>query len=103
MTDKILNPILPLPPQEYDPDYMNQLVSVIMAYMRQNMEPGYIRGSTAALTQLSGNGGGLRVGDIFDDDGTLKIVRTSIDGTIDTFTGTTVGTGAVGEVTVAIS
>jgi hypothetical protein len=43
------------------------------------------------------------VGDIFDDDGTLKIVRTSIDGTIDTFTGTTVGTGAVGEVTVAIS
>ena len=43
------------------------------------------------------------VGDIFDDGGTLKIVRSAIDGTIDTFSGTTVGTGAVGEVTVVIS
>ena len=101
--DKILNPVLPLPSQEYDLNYMNKLVSVLMLYLRQNMEPGYIRGSTAALTALPGNGGGLRVGDIFDDGGTLKIVRATIGGTIDTFTGTTVGTGAVGEVTVVIS
>lgn len=101
--DKVLNPILPLPSQEYDLNYMNKLVSVLMLYLRQNMEPGYVRGSTAALTALPGNGGGLRVGDIFDDGGTLKIVRSTIGGTIDTFSGTTVGTGAVGEVTVAIS
>ena len=101
--DKILNPILPLPQQEYDLNYMNKLVSILTMYMRQNMEPGYIRGSTAALTALPGNGGGLRVGDVFDDGGTLKIVRLAIDGTIDTFSGTTVGTGAVGEVTVVIS
>ena len=62
------------------------------------MEPGYVRASTMALTELPTNGGGLRVGDVFDDGGTLKIVRS-----IDAFSGTTSATGAVGEVTVSTS
>ena len=96
--DKQLYPVLPLPPNEYSQDYLNQLISALEIYMRQNLEPGYVRGSTMALTELPTNGGGLRVGDVFDDGGTLKIVRS-----IDAFSGTTSATGAVGEVTVSTS
>jgi len=96
--DKQLYPVLPLPPSEYSQDYLNQLVSALEIYMRQNLEPGYIRGSTMALTEPPTNGGGLRVGDVFDDNGTLKIVRST-----DVFSGTNYGTGSVGSVTVVIS
>ena len=51
-----------------------------------------------AATQLPTTGGDLRDGDIFDDGGTLRIVRTG-----DAFSGTSVGTTAVGSVTVSIS
>jgi hypothetical protein len=98
VADKQLYPLLPLPPAEYDVDYLDRLVSVLQIYLRQNMEPGYVRASTMALTKLPTNGGGLRVGDVFDDEGTLRIVRS-----IDAFSGTTLGTGAVGTATVLIS
>ena len=96
--DKQLYPVLPLPPREYSQDYLNQLVSALEIYMRQNLEPGYIRGSTMALTEPPTNGGGLRVGDVFDDDGTVQIVRST-----DVFSCTNYGTGSVGSVTVVIS
>ena len=96
--DKQLYPVLPLPPNEYSQDYLNQLISALEIYMRQNLEPGYVRGSTIALTELPTNGGGLRVGDVFDDSGTLKIVRAT-----DVFSGTAYGTGGVGSVTVTTS
>ena len=98
MADKQLYPVLPLPPAEYDAGYLDRLISVLQIYLRQNMEPGYVRASTMALTELPTNGGGLRVGDVFDDGGTLRIVRST-----DAFSGTALGTGAVGTVTVSIS
>lgn len=96
MAGNQLYPVLPLPPADYDPAYLDRLVSVLQIYLRQNMEPGYVRASTMALTELPTNGGGLRVGDIFDDGGTLKIVRST-----DAFSGTALGTGSVGTVTVS--
>jgi len=51
-----------------------------------------------AATQLPTTGGALRDGDIFDDGGTLKIIRSG-----DSYSGTTVGTTAVGTVTISIS
>ena len=95
MAGNQLYPVLPSPPTEYDPVYIDRLVSVLQIYLRQNMEPGYVRASSIALTELPTNGGGLRVGDVFDDGGTLKIVRS-----IDAFSGTVLSTGFVGTVTV---
>ena len=51
-----------------------------------------------AATKLPSTGGELRVGDIFEDGGVLKIVRSG-----DVYSGTTVGTTAVGTVTISIS
>jgi hypothetical protein len=98
VVDKNLLPSLPLPTEEYDRSYMDSLVRTIELYFAQNDEPGYVRASTMAATQLPTTGGGLRDGDIFDDGGTLKIMRTG-----DAYSGTTVGTTAVGDVTVSIS
>ena len=98
MVDKQLLPILPLPPAEYDREYIESLVRTIELYFLQSEEPGDMRASKMAATQLPTTGGSLRVGDIFDDGGTLRIVRSG-----DAFSGTTIGTTAVGTVTVSIS
>ena len=98
MVDKQLLPVLPIAPAEYDIAYMESLIRTIELYFLQAEEPGNMRASTMAATELPTTGGGLRVGDIFDDDGTLRIVRSG-----DAFRGTTVGTTAVGTVTVSIS
>jgi hypothetical protein len=98
MVDKQLSPILPLPSPEYDRGYMEALVRTIELYFLQSEEPGDMRASKMAATQLPTTGGSLRVGDIFDDGGTLRIVRSG-----DAFSGTTIGTTAVGTVTVSIS
>ena len=98
MVDRQLLPVLPLPPAEYDRGYMEALVRTIELYFLQSEEPGDMRASKMAATQLPTTGGSLRVGDIFDDGGTLRIVRSG-----DAFSGTTIGTTAVGTVTVSIS
>ena len=98
MVDRQLLPVLPLPPAEYDREYTESLVRTIELYFLQAEEPGDMRASKMAATQLPTTGGSLRVGDIFDDGGTLRIVRSG-----DAFSGTTIGTTAVGTVTVSIS
>ena len=98
MVDKQLLPVLPLPPSESDREYIESLVRTIELYFLQSEEPGDMRASKMAATQLPTTGGSLRVGDIFDDGGTLRIVRSG-----DTFSGTTLATGHVGDVTVSVS
>ena len=98
MVDKQLMPVLPLPPAEYDRRYMESLVRAIEIHFLQGAEPGDMRAAKMAATQLPATGGALRVGDIFEDGGILKIVRSG-----DAFSGTTVGTTAVGTVTISIS
>jgi hypothetical protein len=98
VVDRQLLPVLPLPPAEYDREYTESLVRTIELYFLQAEEPGDMRASKMAATQLPTTGGSLRVGDIFDDGGTLRIVRSG-----DAFSGTTIGTTAVGTVTVSIS
>lgn len=98
MVDKQLLPVLPLPPEEYDISYMESLIRVIELYFLQSAEPGSMRASKMAATQLPTTGGDLRDGDIFDDGGTLRIVRSG-----DAFSGTLVGTASVGTVTVSVS
>ena len=98
MVDKQLLPVLPIVPPEYDKEYMESLGRTIELYFLQAEEPGNMRASTMAATELPTTGGDLRVGDIFDDGGTLRIVRSG-----DAFSGTTLATGHVGDVTVSVS
>jgi len=98
VVDKQLMPVLPLPPAEYDRLYMESLVRAIEIHFLQGAEPGDVRAAKMAATQLPATGGALRVGDIFEDGGILKIVRSG-----DAFSGTTVGTTAVGTVTISTS
>lgn len=98
MVDKQLLPVLPLPPVLYDRTYMESLIRTIELHFLQGAEPGDLRAAKMAATDLPVTGGGLRDGDIFDDGGTLRIVRTG-----DVFSGTLVGTTAVGSVTVSTS
>lgn len=98
MVDKQLLSTLPLPPDEYDRGYMESLVRIVELHFFQAAEPGDLRAAKMAATQLPTTGGGLRNGDIFDDGGTLRIIRSG-----DAFSGTTVGTAAVGTVTISIS
>ncbi len=98
MVDKQLVPTLPLPPDGYDQGYMESPIRAGELHFLQGAEPGDMRAAKMAATQLPTTGGGLRNGDIFDDGGTLRIVRSG-----DAFSGTTVGTTSVGTVTVSIS
>tara|TARA_R110002110_G_scaffold280750_3_gene495394 strand:- start:373 stop:606 length:234 start_codon:yes stop_codon:yes gene_type:complete len=77
---------------------MESLVRIVELHFFQAAEPGDLRAAKMAATQLPTTGGGLRNGDIFDDGGTLRIIRSG-----DAFSGTTVGTAAVGTVTISIS
>ena len=52
--------------------------------------------SEITLTSLQGHGANLRIGDVFEDDGILKIVRSG-----EAFAASFVGTSAVGSVTVS--
>lgn len=46
-------PVLPLPPLEYDNQYMNNLIRLLNYYILQQNNPGNMRGS--ALTLSSGD------------------------------------------------
>jgi hypothetical protein len=98
VVDKQLLSVLPLPPAEYDRRYMESLVRAIEIHFLQSAEPGDVRAAKMAATQLPTTGGALRDGDIFDDGGILKIIRSG-----DSYSGTVVGTTAVGTVTISIS
>lgn len=48
--NQVPNPVLPLPPVEYDVQYMNQLIRLLNFYMEQQRNPGTIRGSSIQLS-----------------------------------------------------
>jgi len=52
VVDKQLLPVLPLPPEEYNREYMESLVRTIELYFLQTEEPGNMRASTMAATKL---------------------------------------------------
>ena len=53
--NRVPSPVLPLPPLEYDVQYMNNLVRLLNYYIEQQGNPGRIRGTEIVLT-LTGSG-----------------------------------------------
>ena len=67
-------PRLPEAPDQYDPQYMADLLRAIEIFISQERTPGEMRGTKITLTELPTSSSGLETGALFNDSGTVKIV-----------------------------
>jgi len=70
----IILPTLPRPPEDYDRQYMSQLVARLEALQRHIEEPTLLRGTGLVLVAVPTSATGLRSGEVYSDSGTLKVV-----------------------------
>tara|TARA_R110000824_G_scaffold96247_1_gene230728 strand:- start:8 stop:295 length:288 start_codon:yes stop_codon:yes gene_type:complete len=95
MTKKVIRPILPIAPDQYDPVYINQLARALDFLIDE------VRDADINFQGIGGMGSAtsLDIGDMYvADGGFLKTVKAD-----DIFAGSNVGTTALGSVTVAVS
>jgi hypothetical protein len=95
MTKKVLRPIIPIAPAEYDPVFANQLARTLEQLIDE------VRSADINFQGIpsSGSANALEVGDFFiGDAGFLRIVEQN-----EIHSGSFVGTTSVGTVTVAVS
>ena len=67
-------PYFPLPPAEYNQDFMSQIVRSFALYIQAMQNPGEGRNTFTVFTNLQTDDYGLETGATFQVDGTLKIV-----------------------------
>ena len=70
---KVPLPQFPLPPEEYDVQYFNDMVRSLSQLVTQLQNPGELRGTKITLTDLPTSDTGLEVGALFNDNGTIKV------------------------------
>lgn len=91
MTRKIIRQILPIAPLQYDPGYINQLARTLDNFIDEQRSPSVnFQGIPS-----DGVANTLELGDVFEANGVLKIVRQK-----DIYSGSVSATGFVGTVTV---
>ena len=73
MSRQLVPPTLSLPPEEYDPQYINDMVRSLSQLVTQLQNPGELRGTKITLTDLPTSDTGLEVGALFNDNGTIKV------------------------------
>lgn len=73
MRDDIRSPNLGIPPREYDQRYFNNMVRNLEIFMGQVVQSGAVRMATVNISDLPTSDAGLRVGDLYNDTGTVKI------------------------------
>ena len=71
---KFKAPTLPVPPLQYDANFMSQLVRALATYFNLLDSTTPIQVDGLILSGLPTNGAGLPLGSVYSDDGTLKIV-----------------------------
>lgn len=100
MTTKVPTPpVLPQPRGgAVDASYITQLVRALEISLNNLHDIGALRGGTLFLKRLPVTGSQLRAGEVFDDGGTLKIVRDNIG-----YAPTLSMTARVGSVTVTVA
>lgn len=74
MTLPIQKPRFADPPDEYDKEYMSQLLRQLDTFFTKLNAPGSIQATTIHLSQLPTAATGLKAGDLWNDLGTVKIV-----------------------------
>ena len=95
MSRKLVLPFFPIAPQEYDPNFMSEVIRSFSVFLDQYQNPGDGRNTTLTLTNLQTDDSGLEAGAIFDHGGVLRI---PLD--YSPYVRGSAGTGSVGEVTV---
>ena len=96
---KLPMPYLPRPSSDViDQGYIDHLLFTLQQALDILASEQPRRFSEIALLDIPSTGSQLRVGEVFEDSGILKIVRTG-----DIFAGTLVGTMSLGSVTVTVS
>ena len=93
MTQKTIRTVLPIPPQQYDVLYINQLARALDVLISEVRNPDVNIPNTALPSVGVANT--LAIGDMFDDGSFLRIVRAE-----DVHSGSLGATGGVGTVTV---
>tara|TARA_R110001599_G_scaffold27409_1_gene96130 strand:- start:1589 stop:1876 length:288 start_codon:yes stop_codon:yes gene_type:complete len=95
MTKKVVRPILPIAPEQYDPVYVNQLARTLDILIDE------VRDAQINFQGIpsSGAANSLESGDFYvGEAGFLRVVNTT-----DIFSGSVSATGSVGTVTIAVS
>ena len=67
-------PQFPLPPEEYDRVYFDELIRALTQIVVQLQNPGELRGTKITLTDLPTSPSGLETGALYNDGGTVKVV-----------------------------
>ena len=96
MTQKTIRTVLPIPPPQYDVMYINQLARNLDVLISEVRNPDMNIPSTALPSVGVANT--LSVGEMFEDDSFLRVVRAG-----DVHSGCLSATGSVGSVTVVIA
>ena len=68
-------PRLPDAPEEYNIQFMQDLIRAIETFIQQERNPGELRGTKITLTNLPTSTTGLETGALYNDSGTIKVVE----------------------------
>ena len=95
MSRNLVLPFFPVPPEEYNQEYMAEVLRSFSVYLSQIQNAGEGRHTKLVLTDLQNHDTSLEIGGLFQQDGFVKIVQQS-----DPHPQGLSGTGSVGSVTV---
>lgn len=95
MSRNLAVPYFPNAPQEYNQQYIAEIVRAFSVYVQQVQNPGEGRNTFSVFTNLQTDDSGLETGAIFNHGGYVKITQTNIP-----HARGSAGTSAVGSVTV---
>lgn len=96
MARRLVQPLFPLPPPQYDQRYLAEIVRAFAIFLEQTQNPGELRATAITLTDLQNSDYGLEPGALFESGGFVKITRADAPNVAGTS-----GTSGVGTVTVS--
>jgi hypothetical protein len=73
MSRNLVRPFFPIPPQEYNQGYFNEVIRAFSVYLDQMQNPGEGRHTRLVLTALPNSDQGLETGSLFERNGFVKI------------------------------
>lgn len=73
MSRNLVLPFFPVPPSEYDRQYIAEVVRAFSVYLEQMQNPGEGRNTFLVLTNLQTDDSGLENGALFQQEGFVKI------------------------------
>ena len=74
MTLPVAPPIFAPPPQEYDAEYIANIINELEIFIRKLNTNGSVTAKTVQITDLPTSSAGLPSGTLWNDTGTVKVV-----------------------------